>query len=99
MGLEPAAPASSRPSFLQCFRYGEIGCGGIVETHWDGGVRGGGAGTCVGLPGARTSSAAREQFPPGIVHQLEVRGYAAVYDVGSCAETQLLKLFSRDVRT
>lgn len=74
-------------------------CGGIVETHWAGGVRSGLAGTCVVLPGARISSAAREQFPFGMFHQLAVRGYAAVYDVGSCAETQLLKLFSRDVRT
>ena len=59
-------------------RYGVMGCGGITEMHWLGGVRSGLAGTCVGSPGARVSSAAREQFPPGMFHQLDVIGYAAV---------------------
>ena len=59
-------------------RYGVMGCGGITEMHWLGGVRFGLAGTCVGSPGARVSSAAREQFPPGMFHQLDVIGYAAV---------------------
>lgn len=67
-------------------------CGGIVEKHWLGGVRSGLPGTCVGSPGANTSSAAREQFPLGMFHQFEVIGYAAVYAVGSCAAMQLLKL-------
>ena len=73
--------------------YFMIACGGIVEKHWLGGVRFGLAGTCVPSPGASTSSAAREQFPLGMFHQFEVIGYAAVYEVGSCAAMQLLKLF------
>jgi hypothetical protein len=32
-------------------------------------------------------------------HQLDVMGYAAVYETGSWAAMQLLKLFSLDVRT
>jgi len=55
-----------------------IGWGGIVDVHALGGVRSGGAGTWVSSPFARVSSAAREQFPAGIFHQLDVRGYAAV---------------------
>jgi len=54
-------------------RYGVMGCGGITETHWLGGVRSGLAGTCVGSRLARISSAAREQFPPGMFHQLDDR--------------------------
>ena len=55
-------------------RYGLITWSGTVETQLAGGVRGGGDGTCVVLPGPRISSAAREQLPPGMVHQLAVRG-------------------------
>ena len=77
-GLEPGLDAGSRLESRVRLPYGMIGWGGIVETHWLGGVRGGGAGTWVFSPFARISSAAREQFPPGIVHQLDVRGYAAV---------------------
>src|SRR2546425_5448739 len=72
--------------------YGAMGCGGIVETHEAGGVRSGLAGTCVDSPGASASSAAREQLPPGMFHQLDVMGYAAVYEFGSWAAMQLLKL-------
>ena len=74
-------------------------CGGITLTHWPGGVRSGLAGTCVRSPLARVSSAAREQFPLGMFHQFDVMGYAAVYETGSWAAMQLLKLFSRDVST
>jgi len=78
---------------MTCPGYFMIECGGIVETHSLGGVRLGLAGTCVGSPGANTSSAAREQFPFGMFHQFEVIGYAGVYETGSCAAMQLLKLF------
>ena len=48
--------------------------------HWPGGVRSGFAGTCVSSPLASVSSAAREQLPPGMFHQFDVIGYAAVYE-------------------
>src|SRR5262245_40518708 len=68
-------------------RYGSVASGGGgLETH---SVRLGLFGTCVGSPLARTSSAAREQFPLGMFHQFEVMGYASVYEVGSCAAMQL----------
>src|SRR5207237_1434917 len=35
------------------------------------------------MGGRLLRSAAREQFPPGMFHQLDVIGYAAVYEVGS----------------
>src|SRR4029453_4681868 len=75
-GLEPGLDAGPRPESRVRLPYGMIGWGGIVETHWLGGVWSGAPG--VFSPFARISSAAREQFPPGIVHQLDVRGYAAV---------------------
>ena len=69
--------------------YGRISCGGITEMHWPGGVRSGFAGTCVSSPLASVSSAAREQLPPGMFHQFDVIGYAAVYEAGSWAAMQL----------
>ena len=51
-----------------------FGSGGVVDTHWLGGVRSGFAGTCDGSPLASVSSAAREQLPFGMFHQLDVIG-------------------------
>src|SRR4029453_13850240 len=74
-------------------RYGEMVCGGITLTHWLGGVRFGLSGTCVSSPLASVNSAAREQFPLGMFHQLDVMGYAAVYETGSGGRVLLLRLF------
>src|SRR4029077_9046926 len=91
-GLGLAGRRTPDPRFRN-LRYGEMGCGGITLTHWLGGVRSGLPGTCVGSPLASVSSAAREQFPAGMFHQLDVMGYAAVYETGSGGPVQFFKLF------
>ncbi len=56
------------------FSYGLTVWSGITDTQLAGGVRSGAAGTRLDCPGARASSAAREQFPSGMFHQLLVIG-------------------------
>src|ERR1700741_112892 len=101
-GRRPALQAATEPSQARSTHFGEpgpgtaakrlygrISCGGITDGHWLGGVRSGFAGPGVLSPWASVSSAAREQLPPGMFHQFDVIGYAAVYEVGSCAAMQL----------